>query len=186
MHIHIITSYILHVYIYVYSQIRTVKTGCGWILLFGGVKVSCFNCFRRLKCQGKIEDKWRWGKKSVSLYVRDRPVTHRNILQHTASHFNKMQRNSLRHTATFCDILQQNATQLIATHCDILQHTATHCDTLQHTTTHYNTLQHTAAHCSTPVREIALVVICTPTFVHLFHEQLHLAHMPRDAARFCL
>jgi len=60
-------------------------------------------------------------------------------LQHTATH-----RNTLQHIATHCNTLQHTAT-----HRNTLQHIATHCNTSQHTATHRNTLQHLARHCST-------------------------------------
>ena len=76
-----------------------------------------------------------------------RPATHCNTLQHTATH--------RRHASAMGNVSsQRTATHYTATHCNILQHTATHCKTRQHTThasatrnavtTHCNTLQKTA------------------------------------------
>ena len=65
--------------------------------------------------------------------------SHRNTLQHTATHC-----TTLQHTATHCNTLQHTAI-----HCNTLQHTATHGNSLQHTATHCNALQHTATRCNT-------------------------------------
>ena len=107
---------------YLQIYVLTLKTGCGWIFLLEGETVSFPNCFRRLTCQGKIENELWWGKKSVSLcegqicYPLQYTATHCNILQHTATHCNK------------CKTLQNTAK-----HCNTLQYTATRCNTLRQT-----------------------------------------------------
>ena len=104
---------------YLQIYVLTLKTGCGWIFLLEGETVSFLNCFRRLTCQGEIENELWWGKKSVSLCEGQICYP----LQHTATHCNKLQNT--------------------VTHCNKLQHTEIHCNSLQHTATHYNTLRHT-------------------------------------------
>jgi len=73
--------------------------------------------------------------------------THRNTLQHSATHCNTMH-YTLQHTAIHCSTLQLtqtakhdiSGTREMKTHCNTLQHnalrTAAHCSTLQHTATH--------------------------------------------------
>jgi len=53
-------------------------------------------------------------------------ATHYNILQHTATHHNTLPRGTVGCTHTANKLNQQ------------MQHTATHCNTLQHTATHCN------------------------------------------------
>ena len=106
-------------------------------------------------------------KKKIGNIGRCLGQTLQEVLQHIATHCNKLQHatphcNTLQHTD--CNILQHIATHIgrnsprgAATHCNTLQHSAAHCSTQQRATAHCNTLhhtdcnilQHTATYCNT-------------------------------------
>jgi len=57
-------------------------------------------------------------------------------LPHTATH-----RNTLQHTATHCAYVYMKKLHAYHYRSNKLQHTSTHCNTLQHTATHCSTLR---------------------------------------------
>ena len=61
--------------------------------------------------------------------------THRNTLEHTTTHCNKLQH--VLHVQVSNGTGQEDL--FAATHCNILQHTAKHCNKLQNTAIHCNT-----------------------------------------------